>query len=248
MKNCNEFKNGGLKNEYKISMKRTISLLLGLASLLYVQRGYCQNNSVRINLAGLVNPLFQENEIRSMIPPTISLGFEHKLQNRSSSIGGQICYGYTPITIISDNKDNPLGFVVAYQGVSAFLEYRKYLFLKNGKISSEGLFGTVYLGVENLNENMFTNYDPSTYESNIGGEFLLTESVNKWIAGVGLGLGYKITMTERIYLETLLAMGYGFSSDKYVSIILDDSKWIVPLNLSRIEFSIGYYFKHKTND
>ncbi|MCF8428210.1 MAG: hypothetical protein K9I36_15845 [Bacteroidia bacterium] len=205
---------------------------------------FAQTNFLKLNLGGLLYSQTFDKELRPLIPPTFSLGFEKGLKNSNYSIGCQINYGYTLFSMYTETDGYKLAAKVAYQGVSLFLDARKYICFSNaGKLKSdkyEGVFAGVYGGFQKLNENQFVNYDPINHDIQ---NYYLNESEKIWILGLGLNAGYKKSINNNFYFEILGGLGYGYVSKAEVQIwdSYGNSK-IRALNLTRAEFSVGYKF------
>lgn len=220
-------------------MKQKINITSILLSYFIFQGSFLfgQDNFVKLNIAGLLNPMFFEKEIRPSLPPTISIGYEKGLNKSNYSIGVQINYGYTNFHYSNISVDYILHSVITYKGVSLFVDFRKYLKQKKAlntkTLNFEGVFLGLYNSFQNLNENSFINYSHYDHSAK---DFYLDES-NK-ILGISLGveIGYKRTIYKKFYFETNLGMGYGY----YTKSIVPKAYNYIFLNSLRTELSLGY--------
>ena len=204
---------------------------------------FAQNNFVKLNLGGLLNPLYFEKEIRPEIPPTISFGFEKGFESSNFSLGGQINYGNTFMSISSITPGFDYSYVIAYEGISLFIDLRKYFYFSKHKTTTkpnhEGFFIGLYSGIQNLNENQYINYNPDDLTLT---DFYINENVKIWILGLGADVGVKKAINKRFYYEVIGGFGYGFVSKSRVPLLEDSDLKSRALNLIRLELSIGYKF------
>lgn len=201
---------------------------------------YAQNNFLKVNLAGLFYPSTFDKEIRSEIPPTISIGFEKGFDSLKFTIGGQLNYGYTLLNFSSVTPGYDHSYIIAFEGISLFIDARKY-FIKSRKVvftnqKFEGIFLGLYSGIQNLNENQFVNYNYEDYSLT---DFYLDKTQKIWVIGLGLEAGYKKTIYRKIYLEVMGGFGYGYVTKEKVPLQLDNYINSRALNLLRFELSIG---------
>jgi hypothetical protein len=204
---------------------------------------FAQNNFVKLNLGGLLNPLYFQKEIRPEIPPTISFGFEKGFDSSNFSIGGQINYGNTFMNISTITPGYQYYYVIAYDGISFFTDLRKYFHFSKNKTSfnsnHEGFFIGLYSGIQNLNENQYLNYNPDDLTLT---DFYINENAKIWILGLGAEVGLKKAINKRFYYEVMGGFGYGFVSKSRVSMLEDSDLKSRALNLIRLELSVGYKF------
>jgi hypothetical protein len=191
-------------------------------------------------LGGLFYPLTLDKEIRSEIPPTVSIGFESGFDSLKLSLGGQLNYGYTLLNFSNITPGIDYSHVIAYEGLSLFIEARKYFIISRKVVTTnqkfEGLFLGLYSGIQNLNENQFVNYNYEDYSLT---DFYLDKTQKIWVIGLGLEAGYKKTIYRKIYLEVMGGFGYGYVTKEKVPLQLDNYINSRALNLLRFELSIG---------
>lgn len=198
---------------------------------------------MKLNLGGLLNPLYFQKEIRPEIPPTLSLGFERGFDSSNFSVGCQINYGNTFMNISTITPGYQYYYVIAYEGVSLFIDTRKYFYFSKHKSSlnpnHEGFFIGLYSGIQNLNENQYMNYNPDNLTLT---DFYINENAKIWILGLGVNVGLKKAINKRFYYEVMSGFGYGFVSKARVPLLEDSDLSSRALNLIRLELSIGYKF------
>jgi len=230
-----------------MTVSRNIICVFG-GLLLVFGRVSAQNNSITTNVLGYFNK-FLSNEVTSQVSGSnISLSYERKLDSSRYSFTGQINYGHTLFSASSGINPKEYIELNTYRGSSIILGLRYYPYSNKNLIESaikknkilKGLFIGTYCGLMHLDEHFYTNFIP--YTGIKYPDFRVYDSSKIWVYGIGLVGGYKFVAFDKIVLEGLVGLPYGWTSENSTMNLTEKYRKLRFLNLIKIELSIGVQF------